>query len=151
MSSSRAFEPDVRGVDEASEHVELLLPVRPELWVLARMSASAIASRLDFGFYAVEDLRLAIDELCSPLVGHNGRPGQLRLRYEWDEKTLEVSCLLDVGATPGETTRHELRPEAEEGELSDRILDALVDEHGHSVTDTGHRVWLRKRRQGVAS
>ena len=134
-----------------SEEVELSLPARPELLSLARLTVAAVASRADFDYESIEDLRLAIDELCSPLVGHNGRPGQLRLRYEWDEKTLEVSCLLDVGATPGETTRHELRPEAEEGELSDRILDALVDEHGHSVTDTGHRVWLRTRRQGVAS
>ncbi len=128
-----------------SEEVELSLPAKPELLSLARLTVAAIASRADFDYEEIEDLRLAIDELCSHLVGHQGRPGQLRLRYQWGDGALEVSCLLDGGAPGGLSGR----AEPDEGELSDRILDALVDEHGHDSEDAGHRAWLRKRRRGA--
>jgi hypothetical protein len=34
-------------------------------------------------------------------------------------------------------------------DLSERILDALVDEHGRDVVDGGERSWFRKRREGT--
>ena len=126
-----------------SDEVELSVPARPELLSLARLTVAAVASRADFAYEEIEDLRLAIDELCSPLVGHNGRKGHLRLRYRWDEMSIEVSCQVD-GPDDGDLGD-------EENELSDRILDALVDEHGSRVDGGSRHVWLRKRRHGAAS
>ena len=140
MSSSRAFEPDVRRLYKASEHVELLLPVRPELWVLARMSASAIASRLDFGFDAVEDLRLAIDELCNSCAAGAAADSRLRLVYRWDDDTIHVACEVSPIGPASLVAADTL-------ELSARILDALVDEHGIDPVDGGRRKgWLTKSR-----
>lgn len=124
-----------------TDEVELCVPAKPELLSLARLTVAAVASRADFAYEEIEDLRLAIDELCSPLVGHTGRPGQLRLQYRWDDTSIEVSCRADDGGDVDD----------EENELSDRILDALVDEHGTSNDSGGRRVWLRKRRHGAIS
>lgn len=122
-----------------TDEVELCVPAKPELLSLARLTVAAVASRADFAYEEIEDLRLAIDELCSPLVGHTGRPGQLRLRYRWDDASIEVSCRTEDAGEVDE----------EENELSDRILDALVDEHGAGPDGPGRRVWLRKRRHGA--
>lgn len=124
----------------AADRVEMLLPVRPELWVLARMSASAIASRLDFGFDAVEDLRLAIDELCNSCAVSAASESRLRLEYSWDKDTIHVACevapITDEPKVGGDTL-----------DLSARILDALVDEHGVGPVEDGRRHgWLTKHR-----
>ena len=129
------------------DEVKLTVPAMPEFLRLARVTAAGLASRLGFSFDEVEDLRLAIDELCYGLTGNQGREGSVVIRYLLDDDSLTIE---GVGRfSTGEKMVASLRPEM--SELSEVILDALVDEHGHSVTDTGHRVWLRKRRQGVAS
>ena len=47
-----------------TDHVELTLPARPDLLVLARMTVGAVAARAEMAVDDIEDLRLAIDELC---------------------------------------------------------------------------------------
>ncbi len=126
------------------DEVELSLPAKPELLSLARLTVAAVASRADFAYEEIEDLRLAIDELCSPLVGHSGRAGTLHLTYRWDDSSIEVSCQMS-----GADERVGLGEE--ENELSDRILDALVDEHGAKSEGPLRHVWLRKRRHGAAA
>ena len=131
----------VRDNDEQS-HVELVLPVRPELWVLARMSASAIAARLDFGVDAVEDLRLAIDELCNSCAVGSEADSRMRLDYHWDADSVHVSCQV----APVADRAHGSDPHSSH-ELSERILDALVEEHEiEGVKDGTRRGWLTKRR-----
>jgi serine/threonine-protein kinase RsbW len=124
-----------------TEIVELSIPVTADLVVLARLTASTVASRSNFDVEEVEDLRLAVDELCVSMV-HNQTDGRLTLRFSWDDDEVEVSCgYLPVsgGRSTGPST-----PTADG--LSERILDALVDEHGRG-DDNGHaRAWLRKRR-----
>src|SRR2546425_981063 len=47
-----------------SDEVRLAVPATPEFVRLARVTAAGLASRLGFTFDDVDDLRLAIDELC---------------------------------------------------------------------------------------
>jgi serine/threonine-protein kinase RsbW len=123
-----------------SEIVELTIPVRADLVVLARLTAATVASRADFDIEEIEDLRLAVDELCSSLA-HAGGDGRLDLRFSIDDGQIEVSCSHRGGSiVPGATNEGLL------GELSARILDALVDEHGQEMEDGQRRAWLRKRR-----
>lgn len=124
------------------EHVELVLPVRPELWILARMSASAIASKLEFGIDAIEDLKLAIDELCTSCAVGATTESRLRLDYRFDEDSVRVHCAV---APVVDTADEEA---LETVALSSRILGAFVDEYAiEEVKEGRRRGWLTKRRR----
>ncbi len=129
-----------------TDHVELELPARPDLLVLARMTVGAVAARAEMPVDDIEDLRLAIDELCLSAVGDR-REGRLELRYDWGPSGMEVSCTFkpsDPGASVGGDTDD---VGSLPSDLSERILDALVDEHGREVVDGGERAWFRKRHE----
>jgi hypothetical protein len=139
--------PDFVG-DRDVHRVELSLPADPQMLFLARMTAAAVATRAELTFEQVEDLRLAIDELCLALLGRDLRAGQIALMFQWDaEGTLDVVGTL---VPEGEPSRNGQVPNAGEAplsvELSKRILDALVDDHGADVISGVHRAWLRMRR-----
>jgi serine/threonine-protein kinase RsbW len=120
--------------------IELTIPVTADLVVLARLTAATVASRADFDIEEIEDLRLAVDELCISMIqGIEG--GRLGLQFSRDEYEIKVSCRY-----LGEL-RAALNPaEGSLDGLSGRILDALVDEHGESLEDGERRAWLLKRR-----
>jgi serine/threonine-protein kinase RsbW len=133
-----------------TDHVELTLPARPDLLVLARMTVGAVAARAEMAVDDIEDLRLAIDELCLSMVD-DSTAGRLELRYDWDPTGMEVSCTFRPS---GGGSLAEVPEEIDEGpdsigqlptDLSERILDALVDEHGRDSVDGGHRAWFKKR------
>ncbi|MGA2521424.1 MAG: hypothetical protein ABSG81_11480 [Acidimicrobiales bacterium] len=133
----------------APQRVELAFPPRPDLVFLARMTAAAVATRADFGFDQVEDLRLAIDELCITVAGEGGAEGQLRLLFEWADGTIRVDAALETdGAGPDGPGADGGSPpaSASAGDLSERILDALVDEHGTDSATGTRRAWIVVRR-----
>jgi serine/threonine-protein kinase RsbW len=134
---------------DVPDEVELTLPARPELLSLARLTVATVAARADFDYEEIEDLRLAIDELCSPLVTTNSGAGHLHLRYRWERSWLEVSCTIEGGAPA--LAKVDAEADGGEREISDRILEALVDEHGSTVVGDSVEVWLRKRRPEVTA
>jgi serine/threonine-protein kinase RsbW len=134
------------GTGPTNDLVELSIPVRADLVVLARLTAATVASRAGFGVEEIEDLRLAVEELCLSLVeGDEG--GRLELTYARDEHAIEITCILEGG------DQHRPNGSAEGGhdDLSLRILDALVDEHGRETRDGRPCAWLRKRRTRVTN
>jgi serine/threonine-protein kinase RsbW len=123
-----------------SEPVELIIPVQSDLILLARLTAATVASRAGFDVEEVDDLRLAVDELCV-LVADEGGTGRLQLTFTTADETVEVVC-----AFQGEESQNGGGPDQHgERELSVRILDALVDEHGEEFDNGRRRGWLRKR------
>jgi hypothetical protein len=144
---TNAMSPETVGAEKVNR-VELSLAADAQMLFLARMTAAAVAARADFDYEQVEDLRLAIDELCIGLMGARGGTGRISLQFHWDESELDVvGCLFPEGS-PSSNGQH--RPEATSEashELSERILDALVDGHGGDTTDGVQRAWLRMRRQ----
>jgi hypothetical protein len=114
------------------DEVRLAVPAKPEF----RVTAAGLASRIGFSFDEVEDLRLAIDELCYGLTGPTGRDGMVEVRYllEDDELVIEGEAQISAGGSGGLT------------DLSQVILRALVDEHEFSDGDRGPRFRLVKRR-----
>jgi anti-sigma regulatory factor (Ser/Thr protein kinase) len=121
-----------------SDEVRLVVPASPEFLRLARVTAAGLAGRLGFNYDEVEDLRLAIDELCFGLTGPAGRSGTVELRYVLSDDTLVVegqSHFVDDG-TPVELT-----------DLSKVILSALVDEHRLEAGPNGPAFRLVKHHQ----
>ena len=130
-------------------HVELSLEADAQMLFLARMTGAAVAARADFDYEQIEDLRLAIDELCVQLMSSRSGPARITLQFHWDDDgvmdvmgtrvTDERFAGVTDGVSPGATLASH--------ELSERILDALVDDHGEDMIGGVQRAWLRIRRQ----
>jgi serine/threonine-protein kinase RsbW len=126
-----------------SDTVALSLPVRSDLLVLARITAATMASRADFDIEEIEDLRLAVDELCLSVVG-GARSGTVGLEFTLDEATITITCDLDRSGEADDGAVPE-----EPDDLSIRLIEALVDEHGRDPGNGRRRAWLSKRRSRV--
>ena len=121
----------------SQDEVRLAVPARPEFLGLARVTAAGLAGRLGFTFDQVEDLRLAIDEICFGLTGSKGRDGILEMRFLLSPDGLIVN---GRGRFSGAAPVHL-------SEMSEVILNALVDEHSMSDGTGGPHFRLVKRRQ----
>jgi serine/threonine-protein kinase RsbW len=124
--------------------VELSLAADAQMLFLARMTAAAVASRADFELERVEDLRLAIDEMCIGLMNAATGTARITLVFQWDESGLDVlGTLVPVGDPSSNGHRAPIADTGASDELSERILDALVDGHGGDEIDGVHRSWVR--------
>jgi len=139
--------PGMPGSDalRVGDRVELNFPARGDLVVLARRVTSAISARAGFDIEELEDLRLAVGELCLlALAGSDARHGDLHLEFTVFEDAIDIGCTL-AGAAPA------LDPPADSTDadrLSEQILSALVDDYGRHSDDGSVRAWLRKQRRG---
>jgi anti-sigma regulatory factor (Ser/Thr protein kinase) len=135
-----------------SDVVELTIPVRSDLLVLARLTAAALASRADFGIEDIEDLRLVVEELCLSVVG-NETNGTIHLQYTRDDGLITVGCSLSrEGGSDGRADGPADGPaDGEANAMSLRIIEALVDEYGENMVADRRQAWIRKRRSKVAS
>jgi anti-sigma regulatory factor (Ser/Thr protein kinase) len=133
------------------DEVVLTMPASPELLRVARLAAAGLAGRMGFSFDAVEDVKIAVDELCFALIGGHGRDGVLTLTIRLGADSLEIE---GVGRFDGPGEHDAGRGAAvaasptagDLSELSALILGAVVDEHELSIDGDGSRFRLLKRR-----
>lgn len=122
--------------------VRLVVPAAPEYLRLVRLTAAGMASRLGFTFDEVEDLRIAVDELCFHLLGddEDGLPPE-------EPRTMDLvySAGADFIVITGRTGLSGSVPEP--SDLSEQILDALVDEHDVSGNNGTVTFRLMKQRE----
>jgi hypothetical protein len=125
--------------------LDLTLPAVFDLVVVARFTAATIGARADFDIDEIEDLRLAVDELCisfGSLEDHES----IRMQFERSGGSVKISCYF-----------HGTRPDADRTDiagmdwhrtdtLSLQLLDALVDEHGREDQGEHRCAWMLKRR-----
>jgi serine/threonine-protein kinase RsbW len=102
-----------------AHEVLLTVPALPEFLRVARVTASGLASRLGFSLDEVDDLRLALDELCFALIGRADAGAGLQLRYVLHHAGLTIE---------GSAATAPVGPVVL-GDLSRQILTALVDDH----------------------
>ena len=136
------------GLEEREEQlrtggdVRLVVPAAPEYLRLVRLTAAGLASRLGFTFDEVEDLRIAVDELCFHLLGQADDGAVMD-----EDRTMDLvySAGSDSITITGRTGLSGAIPEP--SELSEQILDALVDEH-EVIGDDGMITFrLKKQRE----
>ncbi|MEE9414216.1 MAG: hypothetical protein V3V01_02955 [Acidimicrobiales bacterium] len=77
--------------DAPSETIMLRLPALAAYGRIARMSGAELALRRGLSLSAVEDLRLAIDEVLILLLGHRNHEGSIQLRYELFANAVAIS------------------------------------------------------------
>jgi hypothetical protein len=139
-----------------TERVELSMPVVVQLFPVVRMMVGVVASRLEFDYEDICDLRLAIDELLTLCTAGHADGSKMTVVCTSTGGSLRVDCSVSpvaarrrpVGADTGENLVDARRGGLDLAELSGRILDALVDGHGTrqeegSTTRVG---WLWKIR-----
>ena len=119
--------------DEKVDEVKLSLPALPEYARIVRLTAAGLASRLGFTYDEVEDLRIAVGEACSHLLGVDGRDGTLVVTYLLGDDVITIDAEGDFA--DGDV-------DDPSGDLSAQILEAVVDEHQLEP----RRVRLVKRR-----
>jgi hypothetical protein len=132
---------------EERELVELSFPASVDLVVLARFAAATMAARAGFDVEEIEDLRLAVDELCVSF-GPIEDSQSVRLQFKRTDHLVRIFCEFER-RNPGDRDPTELTPDnsvpKRADELSRQLLDALVDEHGRESRDGFPFAWLEKR------
>jgi hypothetical protein len=119
------------------DQVLLVVPARPEMWSIVRMTASVLASRIELSFEDVEDLRLAVTELCSSCAVDAAPEATCEARFEISSDRFELH--LDISPVGSSSA-----PAVGQGalgmlELSDQILAATVDAHSIDPVQDGLR------------
>jgi serine/threonine-protein kinase RsbW len=107
--------------------IELRIPPDPAYVRVARLAAGDMGGRVGFSVDELDDVRLAVDELCSILIGAGGHVLELRMQV------LERNLVID-GRTP------DARSVVAPSELSEMLLHALVDSWTFKVLD--REVWF---------
>ena len=98
--------------------LRLELSPDPRLLRVLRLVASGVASLGDFDLAAVEEVRVAVDELGATLIGASGG-GPIELSFEMTNGTLSVEGRTTLGSGA----------ELEVDPLTDRILDVVANVH----------------------
>lgn len=128
--------------------VELEFPVRPQLFFLARMIATAVATRASFDSDQVNDLRLAVDELLLTLVRGRSPHQRMHVDYEWGPDAVEVVASLYHGQVAPSALKQKLAMrDSVTQRFSESILGAMADQHGVPTDEQVPISWLRVRKR----
>ncbi len=106
------------------ERIELNVPGLPEYVVVVRLAAAAIAGRMAFSFDDIEDLKVAVGEVCTAAV-LGGSP-EIRITFEVAHDQLTAN-IRHRPAHPGRSDQEE--------ELDKLLVRVLMDEV--AVEETG--------------
>lgn len=121
----------------AAEFDEVLLrfPARPEFLRLARLAAADVGTRAGFDYEEIEDLRIAVSELCAMLSNDHGAELSLVFTVAAESVTVE-------GSSPQSDTE----VASEDLALAQALVAAVVDEHALSTDGDRTTFHLVKRR-----
>jgi len=120
--------------DAVGGDVVLSIPARTPNLRIARLTASSLAADLGFGLEDLEDLRVAVTELCSVLVDDETSAARIDLRFRIDGNGVVVEGQRD--GAPGDLP--ELDPIAAE------LLAVTTDEHSLAAEGGTWRFSVRK-------
>jgi hypothetical protein len=101
------------------DKINIRIPASPEYIQVVRLIASGLANRLEFTLDDIEDLKIAVDELCAYLTGAQGREGEIEITFTIGDDRIEITG--SGRFTAGIKVRTELT------QLSQMILDTVVD------------------------
>lgn len=60
-------------MSDFSDRIELVLPFKAEYVSIARLTASGVANRVGFDIETIEDIKVAVAEVCNKLVNAGNR------------------------------------------------------------------------------
>lgn len=126
---------------QQSEEIHLVLPARPELMEVARLTAARLAGTLDFALNEIEDLKIAVDELSHQLLSATSSNSSVRLTY-----TMAVDVIEVTGTSLGPENDTQAKEPVSSHPLTNRILEAVTDSYSVDVEHHQVRFSMTKRR-----
>lgn len=104
-----------------NDAVELILPFKAEYVSTARLVASSIANRIGFDIEVIEDIKVAISEVCSKIVNIGSNVTEsYKIIFSINEKEIKVTLCC-------EDTSLKCIFDAENDRLAVDIINALMD------------------------
>jgi len=127
--------------DTSTDMVELRVPADPAYLTVVRTASAGLAARLDLTLDEIEDLRIAVDEACTLLLGPGPSDDELVATFRLGEGSLEVEVRGPAPELP------------ERSSFAWAVLEALVGEVFTGTSTTGAWIVLRHSRTkpGAAS
>jgi Histidine kinase-like ATPase domain len=103
------------------DEVSLKFPASFEYIRLARLVASGLAAQVNFNLDDIEDLRIAVDELCSALVeAAADRTSTVTVTFRVDDQQIQMEADVPTAGANGSYVIDD---------ISSHILRAAVDRH----------------------
>lgn len=124
--------------EAARERVELRVPASSKYLRLARLTVAGFAGDLGFDMQAIEDLRVAVDELCAAAIDGVRADDQLELTYSQPDGHVRVD---------GRVLGEEL-PEPELHRVARELLGIVADGYDLCAIDGGRAFWILKAAEG---
>ena len=121
--------------------VDLKIPCRPEFVGVARLAILGVASRMQFSYDEVEDLRLAVGEACATAVERAAKASKadtdIMIRSEISDGKLTIEVRDEIGQMPEVPKVPNSPEELDEQNLGVLLMELLVDEFQVEPTPEG--------------
>lgn len=104
------------------DDVALSFPAQPWALSLARLVTASLGNRLGFVLEEIDDLRLAVEEVCLILMGSPDGDGSIALSFALDQDVLHLDARLEesqAGIAPTEMSLQILRALVDQCEISE--------------------------------
>jgi serine/threonine-protein kinase RsbW len=120
---------------DGAESISVTIPARADYVAVVRLSAAAVAGRMGFSYEDVEDIKVAVGEVCN-LAIRAGSP-EVAVQFTVRPESLDIRV----------THRGDAPPAPDEAsELSVFLIECLVDESKTTVADGQFTRVLAKHR-----
>lgn len=108
-------------MEHAADAIELILPFKAEYVSVARLTASGIANRIGFDYDSIEDIKVAVAEVCNKLV-YSGSTTAMEYKIVFEVKDRELRIIFKCN-----DNKLKCIFEKGESELGISIITALMD------------------------
>lgn len=109
-------------MNDAMDKIELLLPFKAEYVSIARLTASGVANRMGFDIESIEDIKIAVAEVCNKLISTGSESADcFKIVFNMSRKKLEM-----VFDCVDKSLKNIFKDE--ESELGISIINALMDD-----------------------
>ena len=109
---------------DGAESISVTIPARADYVAVVRLSAAAVAGRMGFSYEDVEDIKVAVGEVCN-LAIRAGSP-EIAVQFMVQPQSLMIRVTHEGDGAPASD---------EASELSIFLIDCLVDETQTRVDD----------------
>ncbi|MHB1001416.1 MAG: ATP-binding protein [Armatimonadota bacterium] len=129
--------------------VELKIPCKPEFVGIARLAILGVASRMQFSYDEVEDVRLAVGEACTTAVERalkaNKFNTDISIQSEIIGNKLTINIMDSIARLPDTQQSDDTFDEIDEQNLGALLMELLVDEFKvEQIPDGGTLVTMVK-------